>query len=74
MRCAPAFANTGQICLCGSRVLVERAVHDEFLERFLEQVEALKVGDPLDPATELGALVSAEHFAKVMGCIQAGAR
>ena len=65
-----AFANTGQICLCGSRILVERPVYEEFLERFLEEVEALKVGDPLDPATELGALVSAEHFAKVMGCIQ----
>jgi aminomuconate-semialdehyde/2-hydroxymuconate-6-semialdehyde dehydrogenase len=64
-----AFANAGQICLCGSRILVERAVHGEFLERFLERAEALKVGDPADPATELGALASAAHLEKVLGCI-----
>ena len=64
-----AFANAGQICLCGSRILVERAIYDEFLERFLERAEALKVGDPTDDATELGALASAAHLEKVLGGI-----
>ncbi len=60
-----AFSNQGQICLCGSRILVERSLLPRFREAFLAQVAALRVGDPRDPHTQIGALVSAEHLAKV---------
>lgn len=60
-----AFANQGEICLCGSRILVEAPLFDTFVERFVAAVSRLKVGDPLDPATEFGALVSAGHRDKV---------
>ena len=63
------FANQGEICLCGSRLLVQRSIYDSFRERYLARVNALRVGDPQDDATQLGALVSREHFDKVMGCI-----
>ncbi|MFZ2501063.1 MAG: aldehyde dehydrogenase [Nocardioides sp.] len=59
------FRNAGQICLSGSSVYVERAVYDEFCERFVAAAEALTIGDPLDPATEFGPLASEEHFTKV---------
>lgn len=61
-----AFANQGEICLCGSRLLVERAAYDSFLERFVAAVRALSVGDPDDPATDVGALISAAHRDKVL--------
>ena len=60
-----AFANQGQICLCGSRILVEASVYEAFRERLLAQVGALRVGDPLEPTSDLGALVSRAHFDKV---------
>jgi len=62
-----AFSNQGQICLCGSRVFVERSIHDRFLERFVERARALRVGDPEDPATEQGAVASEGHLAKILG-------
>ncbi|MBL8299117.1 MAG: aldehyde dehydrogenase [Rhodanobacteraceae bacterium] len=64
-----AFANQGQICLCGSRILVERSIYAEFRERFVARTRALRVGDPLLPESDLGAVVSQAHFDKVMGCI-----
>jgi aminomuconate-semialdehyde/2-hydroxymuconate-6-semialdehyde dehydrogenase len=64
-----AFQNSGQICLCGSRILVERSYYAEFRDAFVARAKALRVGDPLDPATQQGALVSRAHFEKVMGCI-----
>ena len=63
------FANQGEICLCGSRLLVQRSIYETFRERYLARVKALRVGDPNDGNTDLGALVSQEHFDKVMGCI-----
>jgi aminomuconate-semialdehyde/2-hydroxymuconate-6-semialdehyde dehydrogenase len=60
-----AFANQGQICLCGSRILVEASVYEAFRERLLSHVGALRVGDPLEPTSDLGALVSRAHFDKV---------
>ena len=63
------FANQGEICLCGSRLLVQRSIYDAFRERYLARVQALRVGDPNESASDLGALVSREHFDKVMGCI-----
>ena len=63
------FSNQGEICLCGSRLLIERSIYDDFKRRYLKKVKALQVGDPCDPASDLGALVSRPHFGKVMGCI-----
>jgi aminomuconate-semialdehyde/2-hydroxymuconate-6-semialdehyde dehydrogenase len=65
-----AFQNSGQICLCGSRLLVERAVYDDFREAFVERVRALRVGHPLDDGTRMGPLVSQAQFDKVLACIQ----
>ena len=59
------FLNQGQVCLCGSRVLVEDSIYDEFEEKFVEAVEALTIGDPSDESTQLGALRSKEHLQKV---------
>jgi aminomuconate-semialdehyde/2-hydroxymuconate-6-semialdehyde dehydrogenase len=63
------FANQGEICLCGSRLLVQRSIYDAFRERYLGAVRALRVGDPNNPASDLGALVSKPHFDKVMAAI-----
>lgn len=65
-----AFQNSGQICLCGSRLLVERRILDEFREAFVERVLALRVGDPLEAGTQLGPLVSQAQFDKVLACVQ----
>ncbi|MCE7031287.1 aldehyde dehydrogenase [Lysobacter sp. GX 14042] len=64
-----AFQNSGQICLCGSRLLVERAVYDAFRDALVERAGALRLGDPLEDGTELGPLVSRQHFDKVMAGI-----
>jgi len=64
------FANQGEICLCGSRLLVQRPIYDAFRERYLGRVRALRVGDPREASTDLGALVSQAHFDKVTGCIE----
>ncbi len=64
------FSNQGEICLCGSRLLVERSIFDDFKRRYLDKVGALRVGDPEDTATDVGALVSRPHFEKVTTCIQ----
>ena len=53
-----SFANQGQVCLCGSRVFVERAAYPEFVEKFVAAASQLKMGDPLEPTTEQGAIVS----------------
>ena len=63
------FLNQGQVCLCGSRILVERSIYSDFRDRFLAAVENMAVGDPSDPDTELGALISPEHRDKVAGYI-----
>ncbi len=62
-----SFANQGEICLCGSRIFVERTIYDEFLDRFVEKAKKLRVGDPRDPETEVGALISEAHLRKVAG-------
>lgn len=61
------FTNAGQVCLAGSRLYVERAVLDEFTARFVAAAEALVVGDPRDPATQIGPLASEAHWRKVCG-------
>jgi aminomuconate-semialdehyde/2-hydroxymuconate-6-semialdehyde dehydrogenase len=64
-----SFWNQGEICLCGSRIFVERAIHDVFVERFVAATKNLRIGDPLDDATDIGALISDAHLQKVMGYI-----
>ncbi|MEL1264595.1 aldehyde dehydrogenase [Pseudoxanthomonas putridarboris] len=65
-----AFQNAGQICLCGSRLLVQQAIYDEFRDALVARASALQPGDLDDPATRLGPMVSQAHFDKVMGCIE----
>ena len=60
-----SFANQGQVCLCGSRVFVERAAYNDFVNRFIEKAGQLKQGDPLDEKTEQGAIVSKTQLEKV---------
>ena len=64
-----AFQNSGQICLCGSRLLVERGIFAQFRDALVERVRALRLGDPVDPDTQLGPLVSQAHFDKVMAAL-----
>ena len=64
-----SFANQGQICLCGSRILVEKSVYEKFKKEFVERVSKLRVGNPLDEGSQQGAVVSKLHFDKVMACI-----
>src|SRR5699024_11379236 len=52
------FRNQGQICLAGSRILVQEGVYDQFLEKFVAKVKEIKVGDPTEESTDMGALVS----------------
>lgn len=65
-----AFSNQGQICLCGSRILVHESLYDRLKNDLLERVKSLRVGDPLNETTQQGALVGEAHFEKVMGCIE----
>jgi aminomuconate-semialdehyde/2-hydroxymuconate-6-semialdehyde dehydrogenase len=64
------FANQGEICLCGSRLLVQRSIYETFRARYLARVQALRVGDPADASSDLGAMVSQAHYDKVLGCIE----
>jgi aminomuconate-semialdehyde/2-hydroxymuconate-6-semialdehyde dehydrogenase len=59
------FTNTGQVCLAGSRLYVQRDIYDEFLNRFTHAAQAMVVGDPKDEATQIGPLASQEHYRKV---------
>jgi aminomuconate-semialdehyde/2-hydroxymuconate-6-semialdehyde dehydrogenase len=63
------FTNQGQICLCGSRLLVQRGVATRVIEQLVDAVKSLRVGDPLLPETRQGALVSREHMAKVAAAV-----
>ncbi len=65
-----SFSNQGQICLCGSRILVEESIYERFKTEFIERAKKLTVGDPLDDNSKQGAVVSKMHFDKVMGCIE----
>ena len=65
-----SFANQGQICLCGSRIFVQRGIYDQFKTAFVERVNALKVSFPTDPTAKMGALVSKSHLEKVISYIE----
>ncbi len=64
-----SFANQGEICLCGSRIFVESSIHDDFVQRFVAATKRLRIGDPLDETTDVGALISEAHLKKVTGYI-----
>ncbi|TGQ38473.1 aldehyde dehydrogenase family protein [Mesorhizobium sp. M00.F.Ca.ET.216.01.1.1] len=66
------FANSGQICIAGSRLFVERSVHDEFVERLAAYARGLRIGDGIDPATEIGPLVSEKQLHRVASYLEAG--
>ncbi len=65
-----SFSNQGQICLCGSRIFIERPIYEKFKADFVEKVSALKIGDPLDESTNIGAVVSQQHLEKVLSYIE----
>ena len=69
---AGIFANAGQVCNAGSRLIVERTVKDELLARIVKHASAIRIGDPFDPATKLGPLVSKEQHERVLGYIAVG--
>ncbi|MGZ5219652.1 MAG: aldehyde dehydrogenase [Chitinophagaceae bacterium] len=64
-----SFSNQGQICLCGSRILIEESIYEKFKTTFVERTKKLTVGDPLDENTKQGAIVSQVHLAKILRCI-----
>ena len=65
-----SFSNQGQICLCGSRIFVERKIYKVFKEKFLKKVKSLTIGDPLEKSSKIGALVSQQHMEKVLAHIE----
>ncbi len=65
-----SFSNQGEICLCGSRIFIERPLYDKFKTAFIEEAKKLTVGDPLDEKTKMGAIVSKVHYEKIIGYIQ----
>ena len=64
-----SFSNQGEICLCGSRILIEESIYEKFKNEFVEKTKQLKVGDPLEENTRQGAIVSKAHFDKISRCI-----
>ncbi|AVP95781.1 2-hydroxymuconic semialdehyde dehydrogenase [Ahniella affigens] len=64
-----SFQNAGQICLCGSRILVEQSFYDDFVTEFVARAKALQPGDPAAPETRLGAVVSSAHYQKILDAI-----
>jgi aminomuconate-semialdehyde/2-hydroxymuconate-6-semialdehyde dehydrogenase len=60
-----SFSNQGEICLCGSRIIVEKTIYEKFKSAFIEETKKLKIGDPLDAETRMGAIVSKVHFDKI---------
>ena len=64
-----AFANQGQICLCGSRILVQDTIYERFRDGMVDKVSPMRIGDPMDPETKMGAVVSRAHRDKVLAAI-----
>jgi aminomuconate-semialdehyde/2-hydroxymuconate-6-semialdehyde dehydrogenase len=65
-----SFSNQGEICLCGSRIFVEKNIYEKFVNEFVKRTKELTVGDPLDEKTRIGALNSEGHLKKVLGYIE----
>lgn len=68
--CSGVFSAAGQTCVAGSRVLVQRAIYDDFLERYAKKAKAIRVGRPLSPQTQMGAQISEEQLGKIEGYVQ----
>src|SRR5262249_54736663 len=68
------FANAGQVCDARSRIFVEDRVYDEFVTRFTDRADRLRVGDPTDPASHIGAITSAAQLEKVERYVDIGQR
>jgi betaine-aldehyde dehydrogenase len=66
------FYSAGEVCSNGTRVFVHKALHEKFVERLRARVAAMRIGDPLDPATQVGSLISEDHMEKVLGYIARG--
>jgi aminomuconate-semialdehyde/2-hydroxymuconate-6-semialdehyde dehydrogenase len=67
---AASFTNQGEICLCGSRIFVEESIYQKFITDFVKKVNLLKIGDPLNTDTDMGAIASEAHFKKVLNYIE----
>ena len=65
-----SFSNQGEICLCGSRILIEEPVYEKFKKDFIERTKQLTVGDPLEESSKQGAIVSKTHYEKILRCIE----
>lgn len=65
-----SFSNQGQICLCGSRILIEKSIYEKFKNEFIERTKKLTIGDPLTNSHKIGAVTGQLHFNKVMNCIR----
>lgn len=65
-----SFSNQGQICLCGSRIIIEKSIYEKFKTEFIERVKKLTVGDPLNEHSKQGAVVSKAHYEKILNCIE----
>lgn len=65
-----AFSNQGQICLCGSRILIQEEIYEQFKTALIEKVKALKVGNPLEKNSDIGAIVSEPHLLKVLSYVE----
>jgi acyl-CoA reductase-like NAD-dependent aldehyde dehydrogenase len=66
------YFNSGQVCCAGSRVFVQQDIHDEFLDKFAEQADTIRLGNPMEPETQLGPLVSQRQLERVCGYVEAG--
>ena len=61
-----------QVCSNGTRVFVEKSILNEFLDKLVDRTKKIRVGDPMDPTTQMGALISEEHLTKVLGYVDTG--
>jgi len=68
-----AFVAAGQTCICGSRLLVQRSIHDDFVEALVTIARSIRIGDPFDPDTQLGPLISQAARERVLGYVELGA-
>ena len=66
------FANKGEVCSSGSRLLVHQKIHDRFLDRLVERAKTMKIGNPLDSESEMGSQISQQQMDRILGYIQSG--
>ena len=66
------FANKGEVCSSGSRLLVHERIHDQFLDRLIERARSMKIGNPLDPESEMGSQISRQQMDRILGYIRSG--